>query len=282
MSIVGKKLNLEVLRITEIGLFLDSIDRKHNGILLPRKYVPNGVEVGDFMDVFIYKDSEDRIIATRLEPYINIGEFAYLTVNKVESFGAFLDWGIPKDLFVPISQQLTPMIDKEIYLVYAYLDNQTNRIAATSKVHKHIKNEAKELEIGQQISLLICDKTELGVRVIVNNTFWGLIFHNEIFQEITQGQKTIGYVKKIREDDQKIDITLKKRGVEELKDARSQILEALHDNNGFLPVHDKTAPKYIYEKLEMSKKVFKKAIGNLYKERMIDIKKNGIYLLIVK
>lgn len=279
MSIVGKRLNLEVLRSTEIGLFLDTKNRDHDGILLPKRYVPRGVEVGDFIDVFIYKDSEARIIATRLEPYINIGEFAYLTVSKVESYGAFLDWGLPKDLFVPVSQQRSLMINNGIYLVYAYIDEQTDRIAATAKVHRHIKNETEGLEIGQQVDLLICDETELGVRVIVNNTFWGLIFHNEIFQMLSEGQKTIGYVKAIRDSDKKIDITLKKIGMEEVKDARSQIIEALHDANGFLPLHDKSAPENIYEELEMSKKVFKKAIGNLYKDKMIDIKKDGIHLL---
>jgi hypothetical protein len=279
MSIIGKKLNLEVLRSTEIGLFLDTTNREHDGILLPKRYVPNGIEVGDFMDVFIYKDSEDRIIATRIEPYINIGEFAYLSVNKVESFGAFLDWGLPKDLFVPISQQNSLMAEKGIYLVYAYIDEQTERITATAKVHRHLQNKAEGIEIGQKVDLLICDETELGVRVIVNNTFWGLIFHNEIFQHLREGQKTNGYVKEIRNSDQKIDISLKKTGMEEVKDARSQIIEALHDTNGFLPLHDKSAPEEIYEELEMSKKVFKKAIGNLYKDKMIDIKKDGIHLL---
>jgi hypothetical protein len=279
MSIVGKRLNLEVLRSTEIGLFLDTINREHNGILLPKRYVPRGIEVGDFIDVFIYKDSEGRIIATRLEPYVNIGEFAYLTVNKVESYGAFLDWGLPKDLFVPVSQQRSMMIDKGIYLVYAYIDEQTDRIAATAKINRHLKDETEGLEIGQQVDLLICDETELGIRVIVNNTFWGLIFHNEIFQVLSKGQKTIGYVKAIRDSDQKIDITLKKKGMEEVKDARSQIIEALHDANGFLPLHDKSSPENIYEVLEMSKKIFKKAIGNLYKDKMIEIKKDGIHLL---
>ena len=279
MSIVGKKINLEVLRNTEIGLFLDTENKEHDGILLPKRYVPKGVEVGDFIDVFIYRDSEDRIIATRLEPYIQIGEFAYLTVNKVESYGAFLDWGLPKDLFVPVSQQRSLMVNEGYYLVYAYIDEQTDRIAATAKVHRHLQNEAEGLEIGEEVDLLICDETDLGIRVIVNNKFWGLIFHNEIFQNLTEGQRTKGYVKSIRESDQKIDITLKKEGMEEVKDARSQIIEALHDANGFLPLHDKSAPEAIYEELEMSKKVFKKAIGNLYKDQMITIKKDGIHLL---
>lgn len=277
MSIIGKHMNLEVLRSTEFGLFLDTEDRDYNGILLPKKYVPNGVEVGDFLDVFIYRDSEDRIIATRLEPYIKIGEFAYLTVNKVESYGAFLDWGLPKDLFVPVSQQKSLMINNGYYLVYAYLDKQTDRIAATAKVHKYLQNEAENLEVGQEVDLLICDETELGVRVIVNNKFWGLLYHNEIFQHISEGQKTKGYIRSIREEDKKIDVSLQKRGVEEVKDARSIILEALEDANGYLALHDKSAPEDIYEELEMSKKVFKKAIGNLYKDKMIIIKKDGIY-----
>lgn len=279
MSLIGKNVNLEVLRSTEIGLFLDTEDRNYNGILLPKRYVPTGVEVGDFMDVFIYRDSEDRIIATRLDPYIRVGEFAYLNVNKVESYGAFLDWGLPKDLFVPISQQRSLMVDNGYYLVYAYIDKQTDRIAATAKVHKHLQNEAEDLEIGQEVDLLICDDTDLGVRVIVNNKFWGLIFHNEIFQNLSEGQKTIGYVKTIRPEDRKIDITLKKIGMAEVKDARSLIIEALHDANGFLPLNDKSAPEVIYEELEMSKKVFKKAIGNLYKDKMIVIKKDGIHLV---
>ena len=278
MSLIGKNVNLEVLRSTEIGLFLDTEDRNYNGILLPKRYVPSGVEVGDFIDVFIYRDSEDRIIATRLDPYIRVGEFAYLNVNKVESYGAFLDWGLPKDLFVPVSQQRSLMIDDGYYLVYAYLDKQTDRIAATAKVHRHLQNEAEDLELGQEVEVLICDETDLGVRVIVNNKFWGLLYHNEIFQNLTEGQKTIGYVKTIRLEDHKLDITLKKEGMAEVKDARSLIIEALHDANGFLPLNDKSAPEVIYEELEMSKKVFKKAIGNLYKDKMITIKKDGIHL----
>ena len=260
MSLIGKNVNLEVLRSTEIGLFLDTEDRNYNGILLPKRYVPSGIEVGDFMDVFIYRDSEDRIIATRLDPYIRVGEFAYLNVNKVESYGAFLDWGLPKDLFVPLSQQRALMVNDGYYLVYAYLDKQTDRIAATAKVHRHLQNEAEDLEIGQEVDLLICDETDLGVRVIVDNKFWGLVFHNEIFQHLEEGQKTIGYVKGIRLEDNKIDITLKKQGMAEVTDARSQIIEALYDSNGFLPLNDKSAPELIYEELEMSKKVFKKAI----------------------
>ncbi len=279
MSLIGKNINLEVLRSTEIGLFLDTEDRNYNGILLPKRYVPKGVEVGDFIDVFIYRDSEDRIIATRLDPYIRVGEFAYLNVNKVESYGAFLDWGLPKDLFVPVSQQRSLMVDNGYYLVYAYLDKQTDRIAATAKVHRHLQNEAEDLEVGQEVEVLICDETDLGVRVIVNNKFWGLLYHNEIFQNISEGQKTIGYVKTIRLEDHKLDITLKKEGMAEVKDARSLIIEALHDANGFLPLNDKSAPEVIYEELEMSKKVFKKAIGNLYKDKMIAIKKDGIHLV---
>jgi len=278
MSLIGKNVNLEVLRSTEIGLFLDTEDRNYNGILLPKRYVPSGVEVGDFMDVFIYRDSEDRIIATRLDPYIRVGEFAYLNVNKVESYGAFLDWGLPKDLFVPVSQQRSLMVDNGYYLVYAYLDKQTDRIAATAKVHRHLQNEAEGLEVGQEVEVLICDETDLGVRVIVNNKFWGLLYHNEIFQNLSEGQKTIGYVKTIRLEDHKLDITLKKEGMAEVKDARSLIIEALHDANGFLPLNDKSAPEAIYEELEMSKKVFKKAIGNLYKDKMITIKRDGIHL----
>jgi hypothetical protein len=278
MSLIGKNINLEVLRSTEIGLFLDTEDRNYNGILLPKRYVPSGVEVGDFIDVFIYRDSEDRIIATRLDPYIRVGEFAYLNVNKVESYGAFLDWGLPKDLFVPVSQQRSLMIDNGYYLVYAYLDKQTDRIAATAKVHRHLQNESEDLEVGQEVEVLICDETDLGVRVIVNNKFWGLLYHNEIFQNLTEGQKTIGYVKTIRLEDHKLDITLKKEGMAEVKDARSLIIEALHDANGFLPLNDKSAPEAIYEELEMSKKVFKKAIGNLYKDKMITIKRDGIHL----
>ena len=278
MSLIGKNVNLEVLRSTEIGLFLDTEDRNYNGILLPKRYVPSGIDVGDFMDVFIYRDSEDRIIATRLDPYIGVGEFAYLNVNKVESYGAFLDWGLPKDLLVPISQQRALMVNDGYYLVYAYLDKQTDRIAATAKVHRHLQNEAENIEVGQEVDLLICDETDLGVRVIVDNKFWGLVFHNEIFQHLEEGQKTIGYVKGIRLEDNKIDITLKKQGMAEVTDARSQIIEALHDSNGFLPLNDKSAPELIYDELEMSKKVFKKAIGNLYKDKMITIKRDGIHL----
>ena len=279
MSIVGTKINLEVLRETEIGLFLDTENRTHGGILLPKRYVPKGLEVGDFIDVFIYRDSEDRIIATRLEPYAKVGQFAYLTVKKIEEYGAFLDWGLPKDLFVPVSQQQSLMVENGLYLVYVYIDEKTDRITATSKIHKYLKNEAENLEIGEEVEILICDKTELGVRVIINNKFWGLIFHNELFHNLHEGQKTTGFVKTIRDVDKKIDITLKKIGMEEVKDAKIIIVDALKDADGFLPLHDKSDPEEIYEELEMSKKVFKKAIGNLYKEKIISIKESGIRLI---
>jgi hypothetical protein len=276
MSIVGKRINLEVLRHTDIGLFLDTDEKEFDGILLPKRYVPSGVEIGDFIDVFIYRDSEDRIIATRLDPYIMTGEFAYLSVSKVESYGAFLDWGLPKDLFIPLSLQRSKMQEGGYHLVYAYVDEETDRITASAKVHKYLSHEAEDLEIGQEVDLLICDETDLGVRVIINNKFWGLIFHNEVFQNLSEGQKTKGFIKGIREEDKKIDITLKKQGMDEVKDARGYILDCLEDNDGFLPLHDKSAPEAIYEELEMSKKVFKKAIGNLYRDKLISIEKDGI------
>ena len=272
---IGKYNHLEVLKSTEQGLYVgDDIEE----ILLPNKYIPEGLEVGDHIDVFIYNDSEDRMIATTLQPKIQVGEFAYLQVKDVTSIGAFLDWGLEKDLLVPFKEQLHKMEPGKFYVVYMYLDEVTDRLVASSHLNKFIEREVIDLEEGQEVDLLIGDKTDLGYQVIINNRYRGLIFQNEIFRKVDSGDCTVGFVKRVRED-KKIDISLEKQGYQSIEPNADRIYEVLKANEGFLPLTDKSDPEEIQLKLQMSKKNFKKAIGTLYKKRMIRLEPKGIRLI---
>lgn len=271
---IGQYNTLKVLRHTKVGLFLGD---EENDILLPNKYVPKEFFIGDEMTVFVYLDHEERPVATTLKPYVKLNEFAHLKVNYINKFGAFLDWGLEKDLFVPFKEQAIKMEVNKRYLVYVYLDNQTNRLAATSKVNKYFADEIPDFEPNQEVEVMISHFTDLGVNVIIENKYKGLAFSDEVFKDLKLGTKTTAFIKQVRPDG-KIDVVFKKVGIEAIDDDAEIILKELKANNGYLGLHDKSHPEDIKTVLKMSKKAFKKAVGSLYKDRIIDIKDNGIYL----
>lgn len=271
---VGHYHKLKVDRITDPGAFLtDGI----TDVLLPTKYIPAGTRKGDKLDVFVYRDSEDRIICTTQKPYAEVDQFAFLKVRDTNNFGAFLDWGIDKDLLVPFKEQKVKLQRGYWVLVYIYLDEKTDRVAATAKVAKHFKQEMI-LQEGDEVKLLITDSSDLGVNVIVDNSYRGLIYENDLFHDVLEGDRIKGYVKRIRPDG-KLDISLRKEGLENLEEGAKQILKELKRNNGFLPLHDKSDPDEIQSQLQMSKKNFKRSIGILYKKKLIQLVNDGVKLV---
>lgn len=272
---IGVFNTLTIERLTKVGLFLT--DGKQD-VLLPLKYVPKQYEIGDEIDVFIYLDHEERLVATTLKPYITVGNFAYLSVNYINKFGAFLNWGLEKDLFVPFKEQARPMEKDKRYLVYAYLDEKTNRLVASSRISKFLNNDELTVALEDEVDLIVSHITDLGINVIINNIHKGLIYKSEVFDDLKTGQKLKGFVKFIRPD-RKIDVTLQKQGFENINTFSTIILNELKANKGFLGLHDNSHPEAIKSVLKMSKKNFKKAVGALYKERLIEIKENGIYLI---
>ncbi|GAB3803903.1 S1-like domain-containing RNA-binding protein [Spirosoma humi] len=280
---IGRINTLTALRQTSVGFFLgDLTDRKSqdfsNDILLPNKYVPDTLAVDDDIDVFVYTDSEDRPIATTLTPAIQRNEFAALQVVSVTSAGAFLDWGLEKDLLVPHREQAWPMEVGNWYVVFMYLDETTNRLVASSKVNRFLDPDISDLVLGEEVQLLAYELTDLGVNVIINNRYRGLVYANEIFRTVRPGDPLIGYIKNIR-DDSRVDVSLQRSGYENVEPNARRILATLKAENGFLPLTDNTSPEVIYAALEMSKKTFKKAIGTLYRERKIMIEEKGIRLI---
>lgn len=280
---IGRINTLTALRQTSVGYFLgDLSDRKtqdfSNDILLPNKYVPDTLAVDDDIDVFVYTDSEDRPIATTLTPAIQRNEFAALQVVAVTPAGAFLDWGLEKDLLVPHREQAWPMEVGNWYVVFMYLDEETNRLVASSKVNRFLDPDVLDLEVGEEVQLLAYELTDLGVNVIIENRFRGLVYKNEIFRTVRPGDPLIGYIKHIR-DDGRVDVSLQRTGFENVEPNAQRIMALLKVENGFLPLTDKTPPEEIHAALEMSKKTFKKAIGTLYRERKIVIEDTGIRLV---
>jgi uncharacterized protein len=273
---LGIKNTLRILRGTTVGMFLG--DDEENDVLLPKKYVPENAVVGDNIEVFIYKDSEDRIIATTLEPKIYLNQFACLQVKAVTPIGAFLDWGLEKDLFVPFREQNKKMEEGKWYAVYLYLDEDTERLVASCKVNRYFEKENIDLKVGQEVDLLIFEETDMGLNAIINNKFKGLLYENEIFQRIKVGTQIKGFVKNIREDN-RIDLSLQMQGYENIEPNAERILTKLKSNNGFLDITDKSDANYVMYQLEMSKKTFKKAVGALYRQRVIRLEDDGIYLV---
>ena len=272
---IGQFNTLEILRDTEPGLFLGDAD--NNEVLLPNRYVPEHFEIGDKLEVFVYLDNEERIIATTTEPFILDGEFAMLRCNEVTKFGAFLDFGLVKELFCPFKEQAFPMKKGGWYLVRCYLDEVTERLVASSKTNRFLDN--KELTVDQfdQVDIIVSHPSDLGMNVIVNNRHTGLIYIDNIFQDISVGDKLKGIVKKIRPGN-KLDISLGEIGYRNIEPNADKIMQELTDNNGFLALTDKSNPEKIKTVLQMSKKTFKKAIGTLYKQKLVDLKDDGIYL----
>jgi uncharacterized protein len=272
----GKYNLLEVVRDTGSGLFLE--DKEGNDVLLPGKFIPSETEVGDFLEVFIYRDNEERIIATTQEPLITLYEFACLKVTSVGKYGAFLDYGIDKDLFVPFKEQKLKMIEGKSYLVYMYLDGQTDRLTGSAKIEQFLDNEELPFSTGDEVLITVWKNTELGVNVIVNNKYFGLIYNNELFEKLYVGDVKIAYVHKLREDG-KIDIRMEKDGYSKVEPNAQKILDSLSRNDGFLLLNDKSAPEKIKRILGMSKKTFKKSVGALYRKKLILLEEKGIRLV---
>ncbi len=273
---LGRYNTLKVYKDTPQGYYL--IDAEGEEILLPVKYIPEGLGMEDEIEVFVYLDSEARPIATTLTPKIVLDEIAVMTVKEVNTHGAFLEWGIAKDLFVPFAEQKTPMVKGRSYIVVMYYDEESKRLAASSKYNDFICEDNPELRTWEEVDLIIANETDLGYNVIINHEIVGLLYHDEVFKEIRYGQEMKGYIKKIREDG-KIDVSLQKQGYANVKGNLKIIIEELKKNDGFLHFNDKSDPEMIRKFFSMSKKTFKKAIGSLYKDRMIRIEKDGIYLV---
>ena len=266
---------LTAKRRTLNGYYL--VDEEDTEVLLPNKYVPSGMKPDDEISVFIYKDSEDRLIATTIKPTIQLNEFAVLEVVDVNSVGAFLDWGLEKDLLVPYSEQSSKMQIGVSYPVFLYLDEQTQRLVASGRINRFLDNDEITVNNNDEVELLVCNSTDLGVNVIINNIHQGLIYDNELFQAISLGDRITGWIKNVRSDN-KIDVSLQRQGYVNVAPNAEKVLQSLKSNDGFLNLTDKSDPIMILAKLEMSKKVFKKAIGLLYKQKLIRIEKDGIYL----
>ncbi len=271
---VGEYNRLKIIKELDFGIYLDGYEDE---ILVPRQYLPDEIEIGAFMDVFIYRDSEDRLIGTTLEPYAIVGDFAYLEVKQIAPIGAFLDWGLLKDLFVPLSQQKPNIEVGDMLLVYVFLDKKTDRILASAKYEYYIETELNDLEEGQKVMLLPFEETPMGIKAIINNSNIGVLYHAEIFKSLVFGKKIDGYIKKIRPDNL-IDLSLVVQSFDRIEDCKNQIMSQLLSANGFLPYHDKSSPDDIYKAFEMSKKDFKKAIGGLFKEGKIRIAADGVYV----
>ena len=273
---IGNYNTLRIIKILSFGAYLDGGEGKE--ILLPTRYVPNGAQVGDDVEVFIYHDNEGRLIATTLHPKAVVGEFAFMQVKSVNTTGAFLDWGLMKDLLVPYKEQKLTMREGKWYLVYVRLDHVTGRVMASARIEKFLNNIPPKYEFNQEVSLLVADDTEIGYKVIVNNLHWGMVYHNQVFQRLEKGEHLKGYVKEIREDD-KLDISLTPLGYQKVDGIAQTILQALQMQNGFLPVHDKSDPEVIYSLFRCSKKAFKQAIGALYRQHRIALEPDGIRLI---
>jgi len=277
MAAIGEINELEVVKEVDFGLYLDG--GSHGEILLPKRYVPEGSKPGDILKVFIYLDSEDRLVATTEKPLAMVGEFAALKDVSNTPIGSFLDWGLMKDLLVPFREQQERMKEGEFYLVYVYLDEKSQRLVATSKLDKFLDKTEIDYEVNEEVNLLIAKKTDLGYKTIIDNSHWGILYYNEVFQLLKIGDRLKGFIKNIRPD-HKIDLYLEKPGFEKIDSLSETILAKLKEKGEFLPYNDKTSPKIIADAFHVSKKTFKKALSTLYKKHLIHIdEKRGISLL---
>ncbi len=273
---LGRINTLVIDRDTDPGLFL--IDEEGNDVLLPGKYIPQSFEIGDEIDVFLYLDNTERLIATTLKPKIELHDFGWLPVNQVTKHGAFLDFGIEKDLFIPFNEQARPMQKGKHYLVFMYLDSVTDRLVGSSKINKFLSNDELTVALFEEVDIIISHMTDLGINVIINQIHRGLVYENEVYRDLRVGDQVTGIIKKIRNDN-KIDVSLQKTSYRAIEPNGERILLELTDNDGYLGLTDKSNSEIIRDVLQMSKKSFKKAIGSLYKARKIEIKSDGIYLI---
>lgn len=274
--IIGTINTLQVLKQVDFGVYLDGAD--YGEILLPMRYAPNHLSIGDNIDVFIYSDSDDRLIATTEKPLAMVGECAWLKVKQTNRVGAFLDWGLPKDLLVPFNEQYSTMEEGKYYPVCVLLDNETNRIAASSKLYQFLEEHSNDFSPRQAVDLLIIQQSDLGFKAVINHTHLGLIFHSDVFQTLKMGQRIKGYIKDIR-DDGKINLTLQ-LPTQEIRDELLQaILDNLQQHGGTSTLTDKSPPDEIYKQFKVSKSNYKKALGTLYRQHIINIDKQKISLL---
>ncbi len=269
---LGRFNRLTIVRRAEQGLYLSG---GPEDILLPNRYVPDGAEIGDEIDVFVYLDAEERLIATTETPKAQVGDFAWLQVAWVNNFGAFLDWGLMKDLFVPFREQKMKMQKGKSYLVHLHIDPETYRIMASAKVERYLSTDFPPYHGGDEVDILVWQKTDLGFKAIVENRFSGMLFDAEIFRQLHSGDRLKAYVKQVRPDG-KIDLSLQKKGQKAVHDFSDTLLEHLQNNGGFTPLGDKSPAEEIYALFGVSKKVFKKAVGDLYKQHLITIEPQGL------
>ncbi|WP_321435955.1 S1-like domain-containing RNA-binding protein [uncultured Bacteroides sp.] len=276
MSIELGKFNvLEIVKTVDFGVYLDG--EEEGEILLPTRYVPEEYNIGDFLNVFLYLDNEERLIATTLTPLVQVGEFACLEVSWVNEYGAFLNWGLMKDLFVPFREQKMTMMVGKKYVVHAHIDEESYRIVASAKVERYLSKEIPTYQPNEEVSILIWQKTDLGFKAIVENQFSGLLYEGEIFQRLQTGMTLKAFVKQVREDG-KIDLMLQKPGFEKIDDFADTLLSYIKEHGGSIELTDKSPAEDIYDTFEVSKKTFKKGVGDLYRKRLIILEANGIRL----
>ncbi len=272
---LGKFNRLEVIKEVDFGVYLDG--GEGGEILLPTRYVPEGCRIGDILNVFLYLDNEERLIATTLTPWVEVGKFACLEVSWVNQFGAFLNWGLMKDLFVPFREQKMKMQVGKKYIIHAHIDEESYRIVASAKVERYLSKEMPVYQPGEEVEVLIWQKTDLGFKAIVDDRFGGLLYDNEIFRHLETGMRLACYVKQVREDG-KIDLILQKEGLQKVNDFSGELLQYLKEHEGYTPLQDKSPTEAIYQTFGVSKKTFKKAVGDLYKKHLITLSDDGIRL----
>lgn len=273
---LGKFNTLEIVKEVDFGLYLDG--GSSGEILLPSRYVPSEYKIGDMIRVFLYLDNEERLIATTLTPLVQVGEFAYLEVAWINQYGAFLNWGLMKDLFVPFGEQKMKMQTGGKYIIHAHLDDESYRIVASAKIERYLSKDHPPYQPGDKVNLLIWQKTDLGFKAIIENQFDGLLYDSEVFQPLSAGMKVEAFIKQVRQD-AKVDLILQKPGFEKVDDFANTLLRHITQAGGFTRFNDKSDANDIYNTFGVSKKTFKKAVGDLYKRRLIIIKEDGIYLV---
>ena len=272
---LGDYNRMTVVKKVDFGLYLDG--GQAGEILLPTRYIPEGTEIGDELNVFIYLDQDERIIATTEQPLAKAGDFAYLEVKWVNEYGAFLDWGLMKDLFCPFREQKRKMEIGESYIVHVHIDEESYRMAASAKVEHYLSNDGCTLQSGDEVDLLVWQKTELGFKVIINNRHFGLIYQDQIFSSLHTGDRVKGYIQTVRPDG-KIDVALQKSGRQHTLDFSDTLLDYIRAHGGYCQFNDKSNAEDIYREFNVSKKVFKKAVGDIYKRRLITIADDGLHI----
>ncbi|ELB2049139.1 GntR family transcriptional regulator [Vibrio parahaemolyticus] len=273
---IGQINSLEVIKKADFGVFLDGDD--YGSVLLPNKHVPEGTELGDHIEVFLYFDSESQLAATIDKPIAQVGEWGLMKIEGINQTGAFVNWGIKeKDLLIPFSEQRARFTAGQNILVYVYTDKASGRIVGTTKFNKWLDKTPANYEVNEEVDLIIAERSQLGYKAIVNGKHWGMIFPSDVFGKLFIGKKLKGYIKQVREDG-KIDLSLQKVGVAKMDDLSSKIIDLLEKKGGFLPLNDKSSPEAIFDAFRTSKGTYKKTIGSLYKQGKIVIEKDGIRL----